>query len=224
MEMDLATEVRTDFADRGRQIDNDVFREVHRAVRLAIAGIPERTWEVVGVAASEDVGVDLDLELPDQSAGRLGRALAELDLAWRLGQMAVGFEEPELPSSGGSTNLDELLSVALYGLEIQTIEMGSIKTLFRRPKMSFGDALAVLGIVIAMGGFSVNDTLLGETERVGGDSCQIELVGGLDEEARRVIQEQLPGMPGDCQVKMTITLPDGRTIVTNVPASVLPDS
>jgi hypothetical protein len=219
--METQTLTRTSFADRGRQIDTEALREIYFAVCSMIAGIGEQTWEALAVPAPEAVYVELYVELPDRYAGQLGRALDAIDLAWRLGWMVAEMEEAELPPSGGSTNLDELLSMENLGIEVEAIEIGSFKVRFKPVKMSFDRAIAVVGLVVSIGGFNVNQAFSADAHPVGGSSCQVEVVGQLDEQASSVIQDQLPGLPASCQVKMKITLPDGTMINANVPPSAL---
>jgi hypothetical protein len=223
VEVGTRTRIRTGFADPGRQIDTETLREIYFAVRSMIADIGEQTWEALAVPAPEAVYVELYVELPNRYAEQLGRALDAIDLAWRLGWMVAEMEEAEVPSSGGSTNLDEFLSVESLGIEVEAIEIGSFKVRFKPVKMSFDRAIAVLGLVVSIGGFNINQAFSADAQPIGGGSCQVEVVGQLDEQAIRVIQDQLPGLPANCQVKMRITLPDGTVINANVPASALPD-
>lgn len=223
MEVETQTLAPTGFADRGRQIDTEALRDIYFAVRSMIAGIGEQTWETLAVPVPETVDIELYVELPDRYAGQLGRALDAIDLAWRLGSMVAKGEEAELPPSGGSTNLDELLSVEGLGIEVEAIEIGSFKVRFKPAKMSFDKAIAVLSLVVSIGGFNVNQAFSADAHPVGGGSCQIEVVGQIGEQASGVIQDQLPELPASCQVKMKITLPEGTVINANVPASALTD-
>jgi hypothetical protein len=221
--METQTLAPTGFADRGRQIDTEALRDIYFAVRSMSAGIGEQTAETLAVPAPETVDIELYVELPDRYAGQLGRALDAIDLAWRLGSVVAEVEEAELPPSGGSTNLDELLSMEGLGIEVEVIEIGSFKVRFKPAKMSFDKVIAVLSLVVSIGGFNVNQAFSADAQPVGGSPCQVEIVGPLDEQASRVIQDQLPGLPASCQVKMRITLPDGVVINANVPANALTD-
>jgi hypothetical protein len=221
--VEAQTLISTGFADRGRQIDTEALREIYFAVRSTIADLSEQIWGSLAVPPPDAVYVELYVELPDQFAGQLGRALDTVDLAWRLGWMVAELEEAELPSSGGSTNLDELLPIERIGLEVEEIEIGSLKARLRGKGDSFDRALATLSVIVSIGGLNVHEAFFADAQPVGGGSCHVKVVGQLDEQTSTVIQNQLPGLPANCQVKAKITLPDGTVIYANVPATSLPD-
>jgi len=216
------TLARTGFDEHRWQIDNEALRDIYFGVRSTIDDLAGQAWEKLAVSLRAAVDVELYVELPGRFTGQLGRTLYTVDLAWRLGWMIAEMEEAELPSGGGSTNLDQLLLIEMLGLEVKGIEIGSLKAWLRK-NGSFNNVLATLGVIVQLGGFNAHDALFAEAQQVGGSSCQVQVTGQLDEQASRAIQNQLPGLPANCQVKAKIELSDGTVIYANVPANALPD-
>lgn len=223
MKIETQTLSRTRFADRGRQIDTEALHQIYFGVRSSITSLAEQTWETLGVQPPDTVDVEFYVELPGRFAGQLSHALDAVDVAWRIGWMAAEMEEAQLPTSGGSTNLEELLPIERYGLAVEAIEISSLKTRLKDSGVSYDRALATLSMIVALSGFNAQEALLADAEPVGSIPCQVKVVGQLDGEASKAIQDQLPGLPADCLVKAKITLPDESVIYVNVPVDALPD-
>lgn len=225
--METQTLIRTGFADQGREIETEALHEICSAVRSTIWVL---TWERLAALRPDLFSADspkLDfvefyVEAPDKLAGDFGRALDVVDLAWRLGWLVA--EMPSgLPDVGGTTNLDELIPVESYGIEVESLEIGSLKAWLKSPVDSYDRAISTLSIIVSIAGFNVHQAFFADAQAPGGDSCRVEIVGELDEENSKTIQEHLPGLPAKCQVRATYKFDDGTVIHADVPAGALPE-
>jgi hypothetical protein len=217
--MSSATAMPVGFADFGHEIDTGTLREIHAGLGAAIADLADAACERLGITDPNDAEITFYVELPDEHAGPLAAVLESLDLAWRLGWAVAEMNESELPPSGGSVDLDQLLPVTERGLVIERIEIGSIRAWFTGNRDSLERGIATLSSIVAIAGVNVHDAISTESHRVDGTPCQVKVIGEPDERTSELLKKELPGLPPNCLVKVTIKTPDGARIVTEVPSS-----
>lgn len=208
-------------ADPGREIDTGTLREIHAGLGAAIADLADAACEDLGIADPSDAEITFYVELPDEHAGPLAAVLESLDLAWRLGWAVTEMNESELPASGGSVDIDQLLPVSERGLVIERIEIGSVRAWFRENRASLSQGIATLSSIVAIAGVNVHDAVSTESHRVDGTPCQVKVIGNPGEQTSELLKKELPGLPPNCLVKVTFKTPDGASIVAEVPSSAL---
>lgn len=199
--------------DPGYEIDSDALREVYFGLRRAAGGTSDALAPELEINAESEVLVVVFAELADQRAAPVAKMIETLDLFWRLAGMATEFSESELPSSGGTTDLEILLPASEYGLSIERIEIGSLKIWFRDHEVAIRRTTALLSAIASLGSFGIKAASVA-ADQPPRDVSHPSLIQQLDEATVRVLKENAAGIPPNSSVKVTIHLPNGASIET----------
>ncbi|MGN6556417.1 MAG: hypothetical protein ACTHLH_00195 [Solirubrobacterales bacterium] len=200
--------------DPGREIDSEALREVYFGLRRAaeeISGPLATEW---GIEVESEISVAVAVELPDQYAAPLAKVIETLDLFWRLAWMATELRESELPSSGGTTDLEILLPASECGLLIERMEIGSLKVWFKEHETAIRFTAALLSAIATLGSSGIKAVSVAADQPP--RDVPPRLIKQLDEASARVLKENSAGIPPNSTFKVTTHLPDGTYIEAEV--------
>ncbi|HEX5988696.1 MAG TPA: hypothetical protein VFY75_00595 [Solirubrobacterales bacterium] len=198
------TQPQTAFAEPGLEIETAALRSLYQGLRELLA---EFTSELPTDADVEEL--ELQLDLPERYATPFGQALIAADIAWRIGWMAAEEEESRLGSvDADSVNLNELLPVEECGLEIVSIEDGSIKAklLAAKDKISYDSAVATIALALQFG------SMIGVNASTSTEPLAMQPIPSKVHEKAESAVKQLPGLPPGTQAITRVTLSDGTII------------
>jgi hypothetical protein len=195
---------QTAFGEPGLEIEFAALRSLYEGLRELF---PEFASELLTDAYVEEV--ELQLDLPERYATPFGQALIAADVAWRIGWMAAEAEEGRLGSVDvGSVNLNEILPIGECGLEIVSIEDGSIraKLLAAKDKISYNSAVATIAVVLQFG------SMIGISASTSTEPLIVKPIPAEVHEKVESSVGQLPSLPNGTQAITRVTLSDGTII------------
>lgn len=198
------TLLQTAFAEPGLEIETAALRSLYQGLRELSA---EFTSDLpTGTSVDE---LEIQLVLPESYATPFGQALIATDVAWRIGWMAAEEEENRLGSvDADSVNLNEILPVEECGLEIVSIEEGSIKAklLAAKDKISYDSAVATIALLLQFG------PMIGINPSASTEPPAVKPVPTKVHEKVEGAVKQLPSLPKGTQAITRVTLSDGTII------------
>jgi len=202
-------------SDPGHEIDSEALRHIYFGLRGAVEGVPQALASELGIYEESEALVAVFVELEDQHAASVAKSIGTLDLLWRLAGMATELGESQLPSSGGTTDLENLLPASEYGFSIEHVEIGSLKIWFKENQVTIQRAAALLSAIASIGSFGIKVASVA-ADQPPQSASHPTLIRQLDEATVRALKENSSGIPPNSSVKVTIRLPDGTTIETDL--------
>lgn len=216
---DAVLEPPVGLADPGREISGEALREIYFGINHAIDDLISDFCPELEVEGDDLVEVEVFLGLPDQYASSAAATIDSLDLVWRLAWAVAEIDPQELPASGGTVDIDELIPVIDAGLLIERVEIGSIRVWFRQNKRKMKSALATLSMVASLAGVDAQEAISLVAHGPDQTPCYVNAIRKLDEQPTAQLKEALPGLAPDSVVKITIKAPnEGRVIAEVRPA------
>jgi hypothetical protein len=195
---------QTAFAEPGPEIEFAALRGLYEGLReLFVDFAPEFPTD----AYVDEV--ELQLDLPERYATPFGQALIAADVAWRIGWMAAEAEESRLGSVDvGSVNLNEILPIGECGLEIVSIEDGSIraKLLAAKDKISYDSAVATIALLLQFG------SMIGINASASTEPLTTKPIPTQVQEKVKSSVKQLPSLPQGTQAITRVRLSDGTIL------------
>jgi hypothetical protein len=195
---------QTAFAEPGLEIELAALRSLYEGLRELFV---EFASELPTDAYVDEV--ELQLDLPERYAAPFGQALIAADVAWRIGWMAAEGEESRLGSvDAGSVNLNEILPIEECGLEIVSIEDGSIKAklLAAKGKISYNSAVATIALVLQFG------SMIGISASTSTEPLITKPIPAKVYDKAEGSVKQLPSLPQGTQAITRVTLSDGTIL------------
>ncbi|MGN6256340.1 MAG: hypothetical protein ACTHN3_01135 [Solirubrobacterales bacterium] len=193
----------------GREIETEALREIFAGLRVATEEAAEALSAALDLG-DQQVGVSFLVELPGAQAGPAGRIIDALDLAWRLGWAVAEMTEAQLPASGGIVDLDRFLPIDDHGLEIEYVEIGSLKVWFKEHGASIRQWIPTVLAIASFMGVNPHDAISSVLHHHGVQAN----VPHLSQPAADSFNKQVPPLPGECSVRTIIRLPNGTSIET----------
>lgn len=206
--MQMGVEARTAFAEPGLQIDAQALRDLYAGLRDLLGALGEDFDAPV-----EEVR--LLVELSEKFATPFAHALIATDAAWRIGQVAGEAEEWRLPEGAGNSNLNEILPIGEFGLELIAVEDGSIKGKLKNlPKQaSYASVVATIALMQQFSGFTIHSDPVAH-----GQGTPIEIT--IPESTHTAVGDatsELPPLPAGTKVIAEIKLADGTSVCITGP-------
>jgi hypothetical protein len=211
MEMGTGVEVRTGFAERGLQIDTQALRDLYGGLRDLLNSLDEG----FDVRVEE---VQLVIELPEKFASPFADALIATDAAWRIGCVAGEAEEWRLPDGAGSSNLNEVLPIKEFGLELIAIEDGSIKGKLENfsKKVTYGSVVATIALMQQFGQVTIQPHSPDPVAHGQGTPIEITIPQSTHETVGNAAGG-LPSLPAGTKVIAVVKLADGTCFTITGP-------
>jgi len=206
MEMETGVGVRTGFAEPGLEIDTRALRDLYTGLRDLLGQLDE------GFDAPVEE-VQLLIELPEKFATPFANALIATDVAWRIGCMAGEAEEWRLPDGAGSSNLNEVLPIGEFGLELIAVEDGSIKGVLEKfsKKVTYGSVVATIALMQQFGQVTIQSDSPDPATHGQGTPIEITIPQSTHETVGNAAGE-LPSLPAGTKVIAEVKLADGTTV------------
>jgi hypothetical protein len=204
--MEAGVGVKTAFAEPGLQIDTQALRDLYAGLRDLLSQ-PDEGFD----AQVEEV--QLLIELPEKYATPFANALIATDVAWRIGWMAGEAEESRLPGGAGSSNLNEVLPIEEFGLELIAVEDGSIKGKLKSfpKKVSYGSVVATIAVMQQFAGVTIHSDSTDSATHGQGTPIEITIPETTHEAVGNATGE-LPSLPAGTRVIAEVKLADGTTV------------
>jgi len=196
--------------------DVEDLRELHRL--LAVPAVRLRDDLIIQLELPDSAEVDTSFELNLQEAltGTVGSALGFTELIWRLGCAIANLDPNEL-AEHGTIELQELAPQHETRLEILEAEVSSFLSKLKTKSSPLANVAAALSILCSASHLTgINLPSAGEGARADGTACVVQLAGRVEGSAAKLIEEQLPGLPSDCTIKMNIETADGAHLTITV--------
>lgn len=207
----VGVEVRTAFAEPGLEIDTQALRDLYAGLRDLLEELDEDFDTTV-----EEV--QLLVELPEKFATPFAHALIAIDAAWRIGCVAGEAEEWRLPEGTGSSNLDAVLPIEEFGLELVAVEDGSIKgTLKNLPKKAtYGSIIATIALMQQFSGVTLQSDSPDSVTSGQGTPISITIPDSTQQKVGNAAGG-LPTLPTGANVIAEVKLPDGTSVTITGP-------
>jgi hypothetical protein len=205
--MEARAGVQTAFAEPGLQIDTQALRDLYAGLRDLLSELDE------GFDAQVEE-VRLLIELPERFATPFANALIATDVAWRIGCLAGEADRwGLLPEGTGSSNLNEVLPIEEFGLELVAVEDGSIKGKleYLSKKATYGSVVATIALMQQFAGVTIHSDPADPAAH--GQGAPIEIT--IPETTHEVVGNatgELPSLPAGTKVIAEVNLADGTTV------------
>jgi hypothetical protein len=197
-------------------IDVDDLRELHRLLTGPATELRDDMVAQLDMQDPTEVAASFDLELRQALAGTVGAALSFTELVWRLAYAIANLDPDALPETG-TIELDRLAPQHETRLEILEAELSSFLSRLKPKPATLATIATVLTILSSISQMTgVNLSTLPEGARADGSPCLVELDGRVDGSAANLIEEQLPGLPNDCTIKLNVETLEGARLTVSI--------
>lgn len=207
--MEMGVGVKTAFAEPGLQIDTQALRDIYAGLRELIDGL------------GEDFDAALEearflVELPEKFATPFANALVATDVAWRIGCMAGEAEDWRLPEGPGDRDLNEILPIGEFGLELIAVEDGSIKGTVERlsKKVTYSGVIATIALMQQFTGVTIHSNP--HEPAAYGQGTPISIPSSVHGKVGTATSG-LPTLPAGTKVIAEVKMADGTNVVITGP-------